>query len=284
MSERTVLVINYRFEPVLQRELLRLVVLGQPLADLGDPLPGPGPSGRRRLLLVDVEEGDGLDAERGGVVGLPPELLDDDGAIREAPARAVALEDPLHPRGRLVELGAQSRGEVLEHDLLRRGRGAGARLLLLLGPVEDGEGPRARPVDAAAARLPVLEAERALEAAAAAARHLGGGAGGRAAGARRPQRRTIAGAVPLLLLLLRGEEEEVAAICVERAQSHLTAAAAAPIYLRRSYEDVIRKSDWWLHDCSPNDFRVKALILGRRRRRTTTTRTKSQPLMLTVLV
>ena len=165
---------------MLEGELLRLVVLGEPLADLGDPLAGPGPARRGGLLLVAVEEGDGLDVEVDRVVGLPPELLGDDGAVGEAPARAVALVDLLQPGGGLVELHAGPRGDELDHGLRRRRgrRPPGARLLRL-----QRQGPRARAVDAAGGgapagdgtrrlrvltlrchlRLPVLEAERALE-------------------------------------------------------------------------------------------------------------------------
>uniref|UniRef100_A0A0A8ZKZ6 EDA39 n=1 Tax=Arundo donax TaxID=35708 RepID=A0A0A8ZKZ6_ARUDO len=177
------------FEPVLERELLRLIVLGESLADLGDPLAGPGPPRRRGLLLLDVEEGDGLDVERRRVVGLPPELLGDDGAVGEAAPGAVALVGLLQLDGRLVELHQGPRREVLQDGPLRRGHRRGVALppggaLLLL----QGERPRPSAVDAAApggvggdvrlvrgGRLPVLEAERALEAAA--ARHLVAGLG-----------------------------------------------------------------------------------------------------------
>jgi len=216
---------------VLEGELLRLVVLGEPLADLGDPLAGPGPARRGGLLLVAVEEGDGLDVEVDRVVGLPPELLGDDGAVGEAPARAVALVDLLQPGGGLVELHAGPRGDELDHGLRRRWgrRPPGARLLRRLRLQR--QGPRARAVDAAAGgapagdgtrrrlrvlalrrhlRLPVLEAERALEAAA--ARH------GRAGG-RRPQRRGAA--IPARAARLRGEQ--VVPLCAEQPQSHIPA-------------------------------------------------------------
>jgi hypothetical protein len=57
---------------MLQRELLCLLVLGEPLPDLGGPGPGPRPPGHGGLLLLDVEEGDGAALEQREIQQLPP--------------------------------------------------------------------------------------------------------------------------------------------------------------------------------------------------------------------
>lgn len=225
----------YSFEPVLERELLGFLVLGEALADLGDALAGPGPAGRRGLLLGLVEEGDGLDVEAGGVVGLPPQLLHDNGAVGEVPPGAVPLEQLLHLGRRLVQLRPRLRRDELDQRGLRRRRRGVA--LLGFGALLQQQDPRPRAVDAPAGRLivrrrsgdggllggsglPVLEAERPLEDAGAGGHGLGGGgklpAGEEPGGGGRPHRRRagIPGAV-----WLRGGEEE-ASLCVEWPQSH----------------------------------------------------------------
>lgn len=166
-------VINYRFKPVLERELLRLVILGESLTNLSNPLPRSRPPRRSSLLLLTIKERDGLDVEVNRVIRLPPKLLGNDSTIREAPPRAVALVDLLQPGGRLVELAARARGDVVDHGLRRGHRPARALRRWL-----QRQSPRPRAVDATAGVgsrrlwLPVLEAERALEAAGAGgARH-----------------------------------------------------------------------------------------------------------------
>lgn len=221
---------------MLERELLGFLVLGEALADLGDALAGPGPARRRGLLLGLVEEGDGLDVKAGGVVGLPPQLLHDNGAVGEVPPRAVPLEQLLHLGRRLVQLRPRLRRDELDQRGLRRRRRGGVALLGL-GALLQQQDPRPRAVDAPARRLivrrrrgdlrrgglPVLEAERPLEDAGAGGHGLAVGGGGgelpggeEPGGGGRPHRRRagIPGAV-----WLRGGEEE-ASLCVEWPQSH----------------------------------------------------------------
>jgi len=97
---------THRFEPVLQGKLLSVVVLEQPLANLGDARPGPGPLGHGGLLLLDVEEGDGAALEQREVEQLPPALLHEHGAVGELAPRAEALVHLLQPERRRLVLGA----------------------------------------------------------------------------------------------------------------------------------------------------------------------------------
>lgn len=97
---------------------------------LGHPRPGARPPRRRRLGLAAVEEGDGAVLKGGEVERLPPELLDDDGAVGEVPPRAVALVHllQLHRRGVELALGARRwRRRRHEHHLAVGGGGGLAR-------------------------------------------------------------------------------------------------------------------------------------------------------------
>lgn len=171
------------------------------------------------------------DADAGeGVFNYLPELLDDNGAVREGPPGPVALEELLDLGGRVVELGLRPR-----RDEVRLGRRRPRGLLLLGSGALEHEGPGARAVDGPGRRLwliggnlrlPVLEAERPLEEAAG-ERHPLLGRAGDDPRRRRPQRRGagIPGA-----LQLGGVEKTW--LCVERPQrGHLT--AVAPLLWRR---------------------------------------------------
>uniref|UniRef100_A0A0A9H9P5 Uncharacterized protein n=1 Tax=Arundo donax TaxID=35708 RepID=A0A0A9H9P5_ARUDO len=127
------------FKPMLQREFLGFLILGQPLSDLGGSGSCPRPLGHRGLLLLDVEEGDGAALEQREIQQLPPALLDEHSAVCETAAGPEALVHLLHRhRGRLV-LRALRRGrgrrrvgepgprELPRHRQGRRGARAGAR-------------------------------------------------------------------------------------------------------------------------------------------------------------
>lgn len=84
-------------------------VVAQLTWDATNLLGGGTATGGRTRAEAGTSRQLGGEAEGRQVVELPPELLDDDGAVDHAPARAVALEDLLHLGGRLVKLAARPR-------------------------------------------------------------------------------------------------------------------------------------------------------------------------------
>jgi len=91
----------------------------RPRGYLGHPRPGARPPRRRRLGLAAVEEGDGAVLEGREVQRLPPQLLDDHGAIGQVPPRAVALVHLLQLHRRRVQLAFGAGGR---HPRARRRR------------------------------------------------------------------------------------------------------------------------------------------------------------------